>query len=237
VARREALAAARAVVPDAAPPGDTALQPSPPAEQAPPVEDRPETGEASPVPEGQVTDRIQRGARVVRRQRIPGQALWIAFGGGVFLSALAIAGLVAWGMMDDHPAPRLRRTLVAGVARADKARTTPGPYGTLWLDARGGAVKVGGAAIPTQSSPYELPMTDEAGSVDVSDVHLDYAHTRGALELRITGSPGSVVWVNGAARGPSPFGAVKVEGQETLLEVRKAGAETGPSLRVRYREQ
>jgi hypothetical protein len=144
--------------------------------------------------------------------------------------------MVAWGMMDDHPAPRLRRTLLAGVARAEKPKAAATAYGTLWLDAGGGAVKFGGSAMPRQPGPYELPMTVEAGSIDVSDVHLDYAHTRGSLELRVTGSPGSTVWVNGAARGPSPVSAVKLEGQETLLEVRKTGAQTGPSLRVRYRE-
>jgi hypothetical protein len=162
-----------------------------------------------------------------------GPALWAAFGGGVFLSALAICGLVAWGMMDDQPAPRLRRTLLSSVARAEKQGSRP--YGTLWLDARG-AVKFGAAAMPKQPGPYELPMTDDAGSVDVPDMHLDYAHRGGALELRVTGSPGSTIWVNGVARGPSPLGAVKLEGKETLLEVRGTGAQAGSSLRVRYRE-
>jgi serine/threonine protein kinase len=236
LARAEVLPAARAVVPDAPPPADTVLRPAPAAEQAPPLEDRPAIGEAAPAPDGEVTDRIQRGPRVVPQQRLSGQALWMAFGGGVFLSALAISGLVAWGTVDDQPAPRLRRTLLAGIARAEKPKAAHTAYGTLWLDPRGGVVKFGEAAMPKQSGPYELPITDDAGSVDVSDVHLDYAHTRGALELRVTASPGSVVWVNGAARGPSPLGAVKVEGQETLLEIRKTGAEAGPSLRVRYRE-
>ncbi|MFL5412134.1 MAG: hypothetical protein ACJ79D_12225, partial [Myxococcales bacterium] len=208
-----------------------------PEQQPAPLADARATGEAAPAPDGEVTDRIRRGSRAVPRRRLSGQALWMAFGGGVLLSALAICGMVAWGMMDDQPAPRLRRTLLAGVARAEKPKPVPAAYGTLWLDARGGAVKFGGAAMPRQSRPYELPMTDEAGSVDVADVHLDYAHTRGALELRVTGSPGSIVWVNGAARGPSPVPAVKVEGQETLLEFRKTGAEPGPSLRVRYRER
>ncbi|MFL5453199.1 MAG: protein kinase domain-containing protein [Myxococcales bacterium] len=229
--------APRAVVAEAAPPADTALQPSSVPEQPAPLADASATGEAAPPPDGEVTDRIRRGSRAVPRRRLSGQALWMAFGGGVLLSALAICGMVAWGMMDDQPAPRLRRTLLAGVARAEKPKPVPAAYGTLWLDARGGAVKFGGAAMPRQSRPYELPMTDEAGSVDVADVHLDYAHTRGALELRVTGSPGSIVWVNGAARGPSPIPAVKVEGQETLLEFRKTGAEPGPSLRVRYRER
>src|SRR4051812_34982468 len=229
--------APRAVVAEAAPPADTALQPASVPEQPAPLADASATGEAAPPPDGEVTDRIRRSSRAVPRRRLSGQALWMAFGGGVLLSALAICGMVAWGMMDDQPAPRLRRTLLAGVARAEKPQPVAAAYGTLWLDARGGAVKFGGAAVPKQPRPYELPMTDDAGSVDVADVHLDYAHTRGALELRVTGSPGSIVWVNGAARGPSPVPAVKVEGQETLLEVRKTGAEPVPSLRVRYRER
>jgi hypothetical protein len=224
------------VVPEAAQPADTVVQPASVPEEAAPLADAEPIGEAAPAPDGEVTDRIQRGPRLVPRRQLSGQVLWMAFGGGVFLSALAICGVVAWGMMDDHPAPRLRRTLLAGVARAEKSKAATTAYGTLWLDARGGAVRVGGAAMPAQSTAYELPMKDEAGSIDVSDVHLDYAHMRGALELRVTGSPGSVVWVNGAARGPSPLPAIKVEGQETLLEIRKTGADTAPSLRVRYRE-
>src|SRR4051812_39821345 len=155
--------APRAVVAEAAPPADTALQPASVPEQPAPLADASATGEAAPPPDGDVTDRIRRGSRAVPRRRLSGQALWMAFGGGVLLSALALCGMVAWGMMDDQPGPRLRRTLLAGVARAEKPKQVAAAYGTLWLDARGGAGEVGGGGVAEQARADGVAVAGEAG--------------------------------------------------------------------------
>jgi hypothetical protein len=67
-------------------------------------------------------------------------------------------------------------------------------------------------------------------------LHLDFARSTGALDIRVQGSPGAVVWVNGVSRGPAPIAGLKLAGQETLLELRKPGTGSALSLRLRYRE-
>jgi serine/threonine protein kinase len=193
---------------------------------------------AAPPRAGPVTDRIRKGP--LRRPRWSARALWIAFGGGVFLAVLAIAALVVSGSVDDRPAPRLRRTLLAGVARAEKATQASTASGTLWLEARGATVRFDGAAMPKQSGSYQFPVTSDAGNLDVSGAqgtpaaHLTFVRIAGALELRIAGSPGSSVLVNGAAADPAQ--SVKLDARETLVELRKNGEQAGLALKVQYRE-
>jgi len=166
--------------------------------------------EAAPALPAETTDRIRKTAPPAATSRLSGRALWVAFGGGVFASVLLLAALVAWAVVADSPAPRLRRTALAAAALQR--------HGTLWVDAR------------------ELAVTKAAGSVQIEDVRLDFSRGRGALDLRVQGPPGSFVFVNGVSRGPSPLAGLKVSAEETLLEVRKQGRSSAPPLRLRYRE-
>jgi eukaryotic-like serine/threonine-protein kinase len=230
-----ALEAASAADPAAreAPAVDTVLQPAADARAAqdtvvaaihavPPEE-------AAPALDGETTDRIRKPARPVAKPRTSGRALWVAFGGGVLASVLLLAALVAWAVVDGSPVPKLRRTSLAGAALKRN--------GTLWVDARGGAVQFAGTAVPRQAAPYELAVMKDAGSLQVEDVRLDFSRTGGALDVRVQGSPGSMVFVNGVSRGPSPVAGVKLGRRETLLEVRTQGEGAGQPLRLRYREE
>jgi len=184
--------------------------------------------ETAPALEGESTDRMRRQVRSAARPRLSGRALWVVFGGGVAASALFLAVLVAWAVIDDSPAPRLRRTAL--VATAFKRQ------GTLWIDAQGSNVQFAGAAVPRQSAPYELAVTKDGGTLQVEDVRLDFSRMGNVLDARVQSSPGSIVLVNGISRGGPPITGVRLGGQETLLEVRKQGERSGPQLRLRYRE-
>jgi serine/threonine protein kinase len=185
--------------------------------------------ETAPALEGESTDRIRRSSvRPAARRRLPGRALWVAFGGGVAASALLLAVLVSWAVVDDSRPPRLRRTALAATAFKRQ--------GTLYIDAQGSNVQFGGAAIPRQAAPYELAVTKDGGTLDVEDVRLDFTRTGSVLEGRVQSSPGSIVLVDGISRGAPPT-AVRLGGEETVLEVRKQGERSGRQLRLRYREE
>ena len=158
--------------------------------------------------EGETTDRIKKPAARAGKSRLSGRALWTAFAAGVFASVLLLGGLVAWAVIDDSPAPRLRRTAIA-LQR----------HGTLWVDAR------------------EVEVARDAGTVQAGDVRLDFTRTGSALNLRVQGPSGSVVFVDGVSRGPSPIAGLKIGPQDTVLEVRKGGAGPGRPLRLRYRAE
>jgi hypothetical protein len=184
--------------------------------------------EAAAALEGESTDRIRRSSvRSAARRGLSGRALWVAFGGGVAASALLLAVLVAWAVVDDSRAPRLRRTALAGTAFKRQ--------GTLWIDAQGSNVQFAGAAIPRQAAPYELAVTKDSGTLEIEDIRLDFTRTGSVLDGRVQSSPGSIVLVNGISRGAPPI-AVRLGGEETLLEVRKQGERSGRQLRLRYRE-
>jgi hypothetical protein len=184
--------------------------------------------ETAGVLEGESTDRIIRQVRAAARPWLSGRAQWIAFGGGVAASALLLAVLVAWAVVDDSRAPRLRRTAL--VAAAFKRQ------GTLWVDALGSNVQFAGATIPRQAAPYELAVTNDDGTLQVEDVRLDFTRTGSMLDARVQTSPGSIVLVDGISRGASPITGVRLGKSEMLLEVRKRGEPSGPQLRLRYRE-
>ena len=193
---------------------DTAVAEQPPIA----VQDRvvaaiePAPVEAASASGGETTDRIRKPAAVAaRRRRLSGRGLWVAFGGGVFASVLLLGALATWAVVDHSPVPKLRRTAFSA--------TTLSRRGTLWVDAR------------------ELAVTKDAGSVQVEDVRLDFSRSGSVLDLRVQGPPGSIVFVNGVSRGPSPLAGVKLAGQETMLEVRKPGEGPGRPLRLRYREE
>jgi len=189
---------------------------APAAPEAPPVEvqetvvasAREAAPEAAPASVGQTTDRIKKPVRPARKQRVSGRALWAAFAAGVFASVLLLGGLVAWAVVDDSPAPRLRHTAIA-LQR----------HGTLWIDAR------------------EVEVAKDAGNVQAGDVRLDFTRTGNTLDLRVQGPPGSVVFLDGVSRGPSPIAGLKIGPQDTVLEVRKRGEGSGRPLRLRYRAE
>src|SRR5437763_1811290 len=193
---------------------DTAVAEQPPIA----VQDRvvaaiePAPVEAASASGGETTDRIRKPAAVAaRRRRLSGRGLWVAFGGGVFASVLLLGALATWAVVDPSPVATLRRAAFSA--------TTLSPPGTLWVDAR------------------ELAVTKDAGSVQVEDVRLDFSRSGSVLDLRVQGPPGSIVFVNGVSRGPSPLAGVTLAGQETMLEVRKPGEGPGRPLRLRYREE
>ena len=187
------------------------VAPGPEAAPAPEAGALPATGaggRAEHTAEDETTDRIKKPVRTGPKPRLSGRALWAAFAAGVVASVLLLGGLVAWAVVDDSQAPRLRRTAFA-VQR----------HGTLWVDAR------------------EVEVARNAGSVQAGDVRLDFSRTGSALDLRVQGPPGSVVLVDGISRGPSPIAGLKIGPQDTVLEVRKPCEGSGRPLRLRYRAE
>jgi len=164
--------------------------------------------QAAPPAKGQATDRMKKPVRPARKPRLSGRGLWAAFAAGVFASVLLLGGLLAWAVVDDSPAPRLRRTALA-LQR----------HGTLWIDGR------------------EMEVAKDAGNAQAGDVRLDFTRAGKTLDFRVQGPPGSVVFLDGVSRGPSPIAGLKIGSEEAVLEVRKRGEASGRPLRLRYRAE
>ncbi|HWE25595.1 MAG TPA: hypothetical protein VG496_16785, partial [Myxococcales bacterium] len=132
---------------------------------------------------------------------------------------------------EPEPAPAPRR--VAGAGKL---------YGTLAVNPQGGTlVTFAGSPQPKQVGAYNLPVTGDSGAVEVGDastpfrVHLEYVRSGSALSFKVTSSPGGIVWVDGTSRGQVPITGLKLESRQTLLELRKPGADTGMSVKLQYR--
>ena len=115
-------------------------------------------------------------------------------------------------------------------------------YGTLTVNPQGGAqITFAGAAQPRQIGAYNLPVTGDSGAVEVGDsstaykIHLEYLRSGSALNVKISTSPWSIVWVDGTSRGRAPVSGVKLESRQTLLELKKPGEDTGMLVKLQYR--
>jgi serine/threonine protein kinase len=115
-------------------------------------------------------------------------------------------------------------------------------YGTLTVNPQGGAlITFAGTAQPRQIGAYNLPVTGDNGTVEVGDsnspykVQLEYVRSGSALNVKVSTSPWSIVWVDGTSRGRAPVSGVKLEPRQTLLELKKPGEDSGMSVKLLYR--
>ena len=115
-------------------------------------------------------------------------------------------------------------------------------YGTLTVNPQGGAlITFAGTAQPRQIGAYNLPVTGDSGTVEVGDsntpykVQLEYVRSGSALNVKVSTSPWSIVWVDGTSRGRAPVSGVKLEPRQTLLELKKPGEDSGMSVKLQYR--
>jgi hypothetical protein len=114
-------------------------------------------------------------------------------------------------------------------------------YGTLTVNPQSAPVTFAGTRFPKQVGAYNLPVTGDSGTLDVGDastayaVHIDYRRAGSALELKISTSPSATIWFNGSLRGASPAEGVRLESDQSLLELKRPGQSSGMWLRLQYR--
>jgi serine/threonine protein kinase len=102
-------------------------------------------------------------------------------------------------------------------------------------------VTYAGAALPKQVGAFDLPVTSASGSIVVGDdntpfkVTIDYTVSNGSVMAKINANPWAIVSVNGPSKGRTPVSDIAVGAKSpTLVELKKVGAETGMSLRLKY---
>jgi len=127
-------------------------------------------------------------------------------------------------------------------AAAGAAGTAAKAFGTLTLNPGPNVpVKYAGSALPKQVGAMHLPVTSDAGSIEVGDggtqfkVLLEFSRTGSSLSFKVKSEPWAIASVDGPTRGKTPLADIKVENKIMLLELKKPGQETGMQLRLLYK--
>ena len=142
------------------------------------------------------------------------------------------------------PPPEEKKAEAAPKAEPKKVASAGKVFGTLTLNPGPNVpVVFGGKEMPKQVGAFNLPVTDENGSIEVGDgtstmfkISLDYAIKDGAMNFKVNSVPWAIASVNGPSRGRTPVNDLKVEKSPmTVLELKRPGQENGMTLRLVYK--
>ena len=99
-----------------------------------------------------------------------------------------------------------------------------------------------GNTLPKQVGAFNLPVTQDSGTIAVGDdstqfkVTLDYTLSGGTIVFKLNSTPWAIASVNGPSRGRTPVADLKVDNKtQTVVELKKPGADTGMTLRLLYK--
>jgi serine/threonine protein kinase len=133
---------------------------------------------------------------------------------------------------DDAPPRTSPKRLAAAAKSLGTLTLNPGPNVP---------VTYGGAALPKQVGAFDLPVTSDTGTIVVGDdnsqfkVTIDYTVENGSVLAKVSSTPWAIASVNGPSKGKTPIGDIAVGSKNpTLVELKKPGADTGMSLRLKY---
>jgi len=103
-------------------------------------------------------------------------------------------------------------------------------------------VTFAGNTLPKQVGAFNLPVTHDIGTIAVGDdstqfkVTLDYMLEGGTIVFKLNASPWAIASVNGPSRGRTPVDDLRVDNKtQTVVELKKPGADTGMTLRLLYK--
>jgi serine/threonine protein kinase len=207
---------------------------------------------------GVVRTRTRGDKRAELTEARSSRGMWIALGVGTLAAVALIVGLLFLFFADDSASagsarsrpsgnvPETQATAAAPLASEEKRPPAGDPQrrqigsgkvlGMLTLNPGPNVpVVYGGTELPRQVGAFNLPVTGQAGTIEVGDestafhVTLAYVVSAGALSVKLNSTPRGVTTVNGKSAAEA-----RIDKTMSVLEVKRPGAGRGMTVRLVY---